>query len=144
MEIIVSKEDHIDIICKLLWQHFTNQNAYLGMSYYQSNLEIIEKHVKNRIISNDKTYKYFSMIDENADFIGFVNLLIDNQRGEILVVLYNNKDITVCKNLLDYGIQYLKNNGVKEIYAESFAGDKFYEDNLVNCNGKLLSQKWII
>lgn len=144
MEIIVSKEDHIDIICKLLWQHFTNQNAYLWVPYYQSNLEVIQKHVNNRVISKDKNYKYFSMIDDKADFVWFVNLLIDWERWEILVVLDTDKNSWVCKELLNYWIQYLKDNWVTQIYAESFAWDEFYANNLKSSNWKLLSQKWII
>lgn len=144
MEIIVSKEDHIEPICNLLLKHFTDQNQYLWIQYYQSNFDIIQKHIHKRITHNDKNYKYFSMIDDKADFVWFVNIMTDWERWEILVVLDTAKNRWVCTALLNYWTQYLKDNWVTQIYAESFAWDEFYANNLKSVNWKLLSQKWII
>ncbi len=113
-------------IAELLSLHYQYLNKNLGQDYYSFDLELMKKHVMERIMNTKSDFSYFVCRENTGDldFLGFVNVLSQNNRGEILVLLLNesiensSNAPEIRKQLFSYALNFFKSNNVSKITIE--------------------------
>lgn len=120
MTITDAHSGHVEAIAKRLSEYFTKVNLFYGFEKYKTDEALMLKHVKQRIEGQDQEFKYFVLENDNNEQIGFVNILITPNVGEILVVdlLQEYESRENMQLLVDAAVQALKDANVPVIFTE--------------------------
>ena len=123
MKIIDAKPDHVEFISQHLVDYFAEANTVFGYPKFFTEYDLMHKNVLKRINKPEKGYTYFVAVDEEDTPIGFVNVMINEQRvGSFLIVIGNDKNIK--RELVTHGTEFLRNNKVVGIQGEFFAHEE--------------------
>ncbi len=139
-------------IAELLSIHYQYLNKNLGLDYYTSDLEIMKKHVMERIMNTHSDFSYFVCRENTGDidFLGFVNVLNQNNRGEILVLLLNDStekspnSSEVRKLLFTHALNFLKSNNASKITIELSDDEKELMDIVNEMSPKKMSSYYLL
>ncbi|MBU1119644.1 hypothetical protein KKA50_00350 [Patescibacteria group bacterium] len=119
MKITNATRNHAEYISSLLASHFSKANQFFEYPKYKDSYEIMLKHVSKRIELEEGGFVYFVAEDEMGSSVGFINVLINEDRvGSILVTIADTKDI--AKELILKAISYLEEQGINNIQGEIF------------------------
>jgi predicted transcriptional regulator YheO len=133
-KIVESQADHLEKIASLLAKHFESLNRQVGSHIYQTDAHVMMKYLKKRHQNKRSNFKYYSLINENNDFLGFVNLYIKNTEGEVIAMLLTNEDDAESKNtyLLRCCEQVLGSYGIQQTHAEISSTDSMVSEAIIN------------
>ena len=147
MNIIPATLSHIDTIADMLINEYKLLNDKIWVNTYKTDKEIFLQHVESKIRNSESWFRYFVLIDDLNNVIWMINTLVTNiNRGEILMICltaeFNNQEN--YSMLLEYWINFLKWEHVKNIYFETHPSEDFYINALNNKGAKIFSNKWIL
>jgi hypothetical protein len=137
--------EQIDAIVHLLVQHFQTANTALGVSLYQTQEEVMRRHISERLQDPTKAFAYFTLIDDSGRVLGLANTLLEGKRGEVLAILGESGTLTEerVKLLLQHAIDNLRQRGAVQIRLEVGEYEPMVHNAALQAGGKLISTNFV-
>lgn len=115
-----AKLSDVQFIADSLSTYFDKINTLFSYPKYKTDISIMTKAVTERIQEDNPEFLYY-IAEEDGNAKGFANILISEEKSEILVIDGMSEEIK--SNLLDYVLDIFNQNGIKLIYGETFPID---------------------
>ena len=135
--------EHVPFIAKQLSDEYVKLNQGIGLDIYKTDITFFSQIVESRIRTADSEFKYFVLVDESWNSIGFISLL-QKVRGEILMIGQTSTDKSNLEILLSFWIKFLKENWSTSIVFEASPEEKDYQELLNKIWAKQFSSKYIL
>ena len=139
-------------ISELLSNYYSTLNKQIGSDYYNTDLDVMKKHVMERLMNNQSIYKYFvCRSSEGAiDFLGFANISVEKNRGGLLILLLTEAGASIdsqeniTKKLVEYTLNFFKENSISMIKTELSDDEKDLLNIIESLGGKRISTNYLI
>lgn len=137
-QVTPSSLDHLESISTLLVKHFEALNAEFSYSKYFTDIERMRRHVTKRISNPDSSKKYLSLEDD-GEFLGFINYEIEEGEAELLVAILVEKANSVenMKLLVSAALEDIKSTGINVVEFECADRDDVYKEVLEKTGGRI-------
>lgn len=145
MKIIPATQNHLQSIATLMVKEYQKLNDDLKCPMYQTDYDLFIRVWSKRIVDQSSEFPLFVAEGEKGEFWGFVALMFHQERAEVLMVaLEEGRASSEYQALLEYGLQFLKEQGAKFVSFEVAPSENEYLSFLQKRGAKEVSVKYVL